>query len=74
MGATATMAIASVAGAAASALLAPKPPKPAEPTPMPDPLAQQDAIKKSLLEQTSRRGRVASILTQPAADGTKLGG
>ena len=41
---------------------------------MPDPLAQQDAIKKSLLEQTSRRGRVASILTQPAADGTKLGG
>lgn len=42
-------------------------------TEMPDPLAQEQARKKSLIEQISRRGRASTILTQDAA-GDKLGG
>jgi hypothetical protein len=39
--------------------------------PMPDPTQQQEAIKRSMVEQFARRGRAASILTQ---SGGKLGG
>jgi hypothetical protein len=40
------------------------------PTPMPDPLEQQKARERSIIEQMTRRGRSASILT----DGGTLGG
>lgn len=75
MGATANIAMAVVGGLSqvAGSLLAPKPPEPPKPIPMPDPLAQQEALKKSLLEQTARRGRLASILTDQSGTG-KLGG
>ena len=59
-------------GSVASSLMAPKPPEAPKPIPMPDPMAQQEAIKKSILEQTARRGRIASILTDQS--GGKLGG
>ena len=39
---------------------------------MPDPLAQEEARKRSLIEQMSRRGRASTIMTQPS-DG-RLGG
>ena len=56
---------------AVSALLAPKPPKAPGVTPMPDPLAQDEARRRSIAEQMSRRGRASTIMTQP---GGKLGG
>lgn len=40
---------------------------------MPDPLAQQEAIKQSLIEQMARRGRASTILTDSPSSGT-LGG
>lgn len=43
------------------------------PTAMPDPLEAQKAKEKSIIEQLARRGRQASILTNPPASGT-LGG
>lgn len=58
-----------------SSILAPEPPQPpnAGPvTPMPDPLAQAAARKKSIIEQTSRRGRASTIMTSPT--GGSLGG
>lgn len=61
-----------VGSAAVSSLLAPKMPALPKPTPMPDPQAQEAARKKSLLEQTARRGRASTILTDSASD--KLGG
>jgi hypothetical protein len=39
---------------------------------MPDPLAQEEARKRALIEQMSRRGRASTIMTQPS-DG-RLGG
>lgn len=63
-----------VAGAAAkSAFKKPDVPEVKSPTPMPDPLEQQKAREKSIIEQMSRRGRSASILTEPGSSQT-LGG
>lgn len=49
-------------------------PKPKEPfrTPMPDPLAQQEARRKAIVEQVSRRGRASTILSD--LGNNKLGG
>ena len=64
-----------VVGAAANKLLSPgaKTPTLKPPTPMPDPLEQQRAKERSIMEQMARRGRSASILSTPDAGGT-LGG
>lgn len=43
-----------------------------DPVEMPDPLEQQRAKQRSLVEQLSRRGRSSTILTNQG--GTKLGG
>jgi hypothetical protein len=68
----------SVAGSAATGLLTPKPeipPPPVQPKlPMPDPLAQQAARNRSIVEQFTRRGRASTILTNSAGSGGgKLG-
>jgi hypothetical protein len=64
-------------GAAATAgvqgMLAPKPPKVPGQTPMPDPLQQEEARKRSIAEQMARRGRASTVLTAPGGGG-KLGG
>lgn len=68
---------------AVGSLLAPKPPQTqptvlpggkttTEPVPMPDPLAQEAASKRSIVEQLARRGRASTILTSPGSG--KLGG
>lgn len=44
----------------------------ATPVEMPDPLQQQQAKRRSLIEQLSRSGRSSTILTNQG--GTKLGG
>lgn len=68
--------IGSVAAGAASAgvsALASKgaaPPPAPKPIPMPDPQAQQDAQRRSLVAQLSRRGRESTILTD---NGDSLG-
>lgn len=54
--------------------MAPKPPGLPAPIEMPDPLATEQARKKSLLEQMARRGRASTILTNPGAGRSKLGG
>lgn len=68
--------------AVVTSLLAPSPqakaggvqaPKTLAPSPMPDPVAQQQAIKKSIVEQTTRRGRASTILTNTGGSG-RLGG
>lgn len=61
------------AGAAATSLLTPKPDAPELPgvTPMPDPLAQQEARRKAIAEQMTRSGRASTILTNGSG---KLGG
>ena len=41
---------------------------------MPDPLAQEQARRQSLIEQTARRGRAATIMTDPGNSSGKLGG
>lgn len=66
-----TAATAAVTGGTQS-LLAPKRPDLPKPLPMPDPQAQEEARRKAIIEQTSRRGRASTILTD-AASGT-LGG
>jgi hypothetical protein len=43
-------------------------------TGMPDPLAQEAARKKSLIEQVSRRGRASTILTENSNPSGRLGG
>src|SRR5512135_1799613 len=62
--------------AAATSLLAPRPKTPttAPLTPMPDPAAQAEAQRRAMLEQTARRGRAATILTNPSPAGGSLGG
>jgi hypothetical protein len=57
-----------------SSLLQPKPPGVPAPTLMPDPQAQEAAKKKALLEQTARRGRQSTVLTEPGNPSDKLGG
>lgn len=61
-------------GSIAASLLMPQPKAPGirPETPMPDPLAQEEARKRELIDQMARRGRAASILTSPSGD--KLGG
>lgn len=54
--------------------LAPGAPDIKGPTPMPDPLEQQRAKERSIIEQMARRGRSASILTDAAGTGTLGGG
>ena len=54
--------------------LAPGAPDIKAPAPMPDPLGQEAARKKSVIEQMARRGRSASILTEPGGNGTLGGG
>lgn len=51
--------------------LQPKPPKAPAPLSMPDPLAQEEARRRALIEQMARRGRASTILSQPSG---KLGG
>lgn len=65
MGATGSMIVTALAGGAGTAALMPKPPKLPDPVRMPDPLGQQEALQKALLEQTARRGRLSTILTEP---------
>lgn len=50
-------------------------PGPAETTPvlMPDPLEQNKARERSLIEQLSRSGRKSTMLTQQSGGGQKLG-
>ena len=48
----------------ASALDKPDLPEPKPPTAMPDPKAQERAMRRSLSEQMQRRGRASTILTQ----------
>jgi hypothetical protein len=55
-----------------NAALAPKRPDLPKPLAMPDPVAQEEARKRSIIEQMSRRGRSSTILTD-AGSGT-LGG
>jgi len=49
----------------------PKLPKAPEPVSMPDPEAQQDAMRKKILEQVGRGGRASTIMTSQV--GGKLG-
>lgn len=67
-------AVAGVASQVVGNLLAPKPSMPQAPAvkEMPDPLAQQEAMKRKIIEQTARTGRASTILTSPS--GGKLGG
>ena len=57
-------------------IMNPKPsaPKAPDPIEMPDPQAQQDAMREKILEQVSRSGRASTIMTSPSAGGGKLGG
>lgn len=69
----------SAAQAAASyavqAATAPKPPKTTAPIGMPDQQAEQEAQRRALIEQISRRGRTSTILTSPGDSGSgSLGG
>lgn len=88
MGATATMfaewfagsaaaqtAATTVAAAAAQKALTDKPEMPELETPqaMPDPLEQAKARERAIIEQLARRGRSASILTQPGSGPQALG-
>ncbi len=57
-----------------SSVLAPKRPDLAPVTPMPDPLAQEQARQKAIAEQLSRGGRMSTILTDPGIGAGKLGG
>jgi hypothetical protein len=41
---------------------------------MPDPLAQEQAKKQSMIEQMARRGRASTIMTNSAQGSGKLGG
>lgn len=56
-----------------SKLFNPTPERPSVPpvTPMPDPMALEEAKKKSIIDQLARRGRASTILSQPS--GGKLG-
>lgn len=66
---------AAAAGSAASKVLGPKAPAVPQVKPvmeMPDPLEQQKAKERSIIEQMARRGRSASILTSEG--GGTLGG
>lgn len=67
---------AAAGGAVASKLLAPsvQTPEVKPPTAMPDPLAQQKAKERSIIEQMARRGRQGSILTSPSGSETLGGG
>ena len=63
--------------AVASSLLNPRQ-KPQDPTVtpvvgMPDPLAKQEAMKQSMIEQMARHGRASTVLTDNSGSG-KLGG
>jgi hypothetical protein len=53
-------------------LLKPDAPAAQAQTRMPDPLEQEQARKRNLLEQMSRRGRASTIMTGPT--GGTLGG
>lgn len=77
LGTIGTQAAGALAGSVASSLLAPSPTKAPSVTPpvgMPDPLAQEQARKQSMIEQMARRGRASTILTDNAGSGGKLGG
>jgi len=69
-----TAAAASIGSGVVTSLLAPKPPKLSAVTAMPDPLAQEQARRQSLIEQTARRGRASTIMTDPGNSSGKLGG
>ena len=70
---TAATAAGTAAGAAlVGSLLKPDAPAAQAQTRMPDPLEQEQARKRNLLEQMSRRGRASTIMTGPA--GGTLGG
>ena len=61
----------------ASSLLLPQrttPPETAPLVPMPDPQAQEEARRKSLMKQLARGGRQSTILTAPSGSGEPLGG
>ena len=68
-----TSAASAAAAAGVANLMAPTPPKTKAPMAMPDPLAQEQARKNSLIEQMARRGRASTILTDSNDAGT-LGG
>lgn len=70
-----TSLVTGLGSAVATSLLAPKPRVPtlAPVTPMPDPLAQQEAKQRSMIEQMARRGRASTVLTNPADSAGKLG-
>lgn len=72
----ATAAAAGAGGALATAALTSKPGMPdvKAPTAMPDPLEQQKAREKSIIEQLARRGRSAAILTNESGSATLGGG
>jgi hypothetical protein len=55
-----------------SSALQPKAPKTKAPTPMPDPLAEEQAQRKKIIDQMSQRGRASTILT--SATNGSLGG
>lgn len=82
LGSLGTSVLGGVGSAVASSLLAPgmpqgggvQQPKTLAPSPMPDPLAQQAATKKSIVEQTTRRGRASTVLTSPGNSSGRLGG
>jgi hypothetical protein len=68
-------AIATGAGAAGASavlgkLMEPDAPEVKGPVAMPDPLEQQKARERSIIEQMARRGRGASILTSPGGSQT----
>jgi hypothetical protein len=59
--------------AGVGALLAPDAPKEKPGPAMPDPLAQEEARRRSIAEQMARRGRASTVLTDTSGSG-KLGG
>lgn len=69
-GALATGAATAAGTAAVSSLLAPKRPDLPKPVAMPDAQAQEEARRRSIIEQTARRGRASTVLT----DSGTLGG
>lgn len=74
LGAAASAGASALATGLVQKSMMPKPPKVGTPLAMPDPLAQEQARRRSLQEQAARSGRASTMLTSPTDAGGKLGG
>ena len=65
VGALAKIAAPGLVTGGVQAALAPKRPDLPKPLPMPDPVAQEEERKRSIIEQLARRGRASTVLSDP---------